>query len=128
MIEIPLWKQRCTEKLCQMVNMKTISSFGLACLSLLLIGISCKKQENNLVDVYLTGYDIRFCSCCGGVMINFDGDSTPYKGNFKLIDNVNDLDLGPNQAFPVHVKVSWKGTANSCSSPQHIIITKMIKL
>lgn len=56
----------------------------------------------------ITGYDTRSCPCCGGLMINFNGETEPYKGAFYLIQN-NPAEFGVDSAthFPLYVRVEW---------------------
>ena len=86
---------------------------------------SCKKQTPYMNDAIITGFDMRACICCGGLMITFNGEKRPYTGEFKLIDNEADLGQEYKEKFPVHVKVDWKDdTTNIC---QHIIITRIAR-
>ena len=74
-------------------------------------------------DAIITGSDARTCVCCGGLMITFNGETRPYTGDFKLIENGVDLGITEKDTFPVYVKVDWKvDTTNSCN---HIIITRI---
>jgi hypothetical protein len=88
----------------------------------LLVINSCKKETTSGYNAILTGFDLRMCECCGGLMINFNEETKPYTGNFKLIDNAADLGISENDKFPIYAKVEWKpDTTNACN---HIIITK----
>lgn len=72
---------------------------------------SCHKdlKETPYKDeAVITGWDVRACACCGGLMINFSGEPQPYKGDFKLIENSTELGITANDVFPIHVKVDWK--------------------
>lgn len=76
-------------------------------------------------NAIITGFDMRACACCGGLMITFNGEKTPYTGDFKLIGNETDLGQQYKENFPVYVKVDWKNdTTNIC---QHIIITRIAR-
>ena len=74
----------------------------------------CKKQET-YEDAVITGYDVRDCVCCGGLMINFNNDTIPYSGTFYLI---NELPASPvidnNTKFPLYVRVTWKFNNKVC--------------
>jgi hypothetical protein len=93
---------------------------------LFFINSSCKKEVAFMNDAIITGSDARTCICCGGLMITFDGESRPYSGDFKLIDNpAVDLGIKEKDTFPIYVKVDWKvDTTNVC---HHIIITKIAR-
>jgi len=58
-----------------------------------------------MTDAIITGYDIRACSCCGGLMMTFDGTTQPYQGNFKLIADVTGFNIKENDSFPIYVSV-----------------------
>lgn len=75
---------------------------------------SCSK-ESQTSDAILTGFDARTCICCGGLMIAFNGETQPYKGEFKLIDNTSEMGIGFNEPFPINVKVDWVSVPNKCS-------------
>ncbi len=86
---------------------------------------SCKKEPPYMSNAIITGPDVRVCICCGGLMITFNGETKPYSGDFKLVDNVSDLKLTDKDTFPLYVKVDWKADAtNVC---EHIIITRMAR-
>jgi hypothetical protein len=83
---------------------------------------SCQKRIAPDYKAIITGFDSRKCICCGGLMINFNGETKPYTGDFKLIDNAADLGISENDKFPIYARVKWKpDTTNVCN---HIIITK----
>ena len=76
-------------------------------------------------NAIITGYDMRACVCCGGLMITFNGETRPYTGEFRLIENSGDLGITDRDKFPLFVKVNWKpDTTNICN---HIIITKFAR-
>lgn len=74
-------------------------------------------------DGIITGADARMCVCCGGLMITFNGETRPYVGDYKHIENSADLGITEKDTFPVYVKVDWKvDTKNACKP---IIITRL---
>jgi hypothetical protein len=95
----------------------TFSLFNNSCQK----GIASEEIASDYNGI-ITGSDARKCVCCGGLMINFDGETQPYTGDFKLIDNAADLGISESDKFPIYAKVQWKpDTTNVCN---HIIITK----
>jgi len=92
-----------------------------------ILGNSCNKELSPDYNAIITGFDLRKCACCGGLMITFNGETTPNAGDFKLIsNNPADLGISANDKFPMHVYVEWKpGTSDYCD---HIIITKFEKI
>lgn len=62
----------------------------------------------NLDKGVITGYDLRFCPCCGGVFIEIQNDTFRY---YTVPDTTfqftaNDL--------PLNVLVDWSPQANQC--------------
>ena len=98
--------------------------FAIIFAGFILTTTSCRKNGNNMTEAIVTGYDGRMCACCGGLMITFDGQSRPYSGDFKLIDNSADLGFSINEPFPVYVKVSWTEVPNKCNG-NYIKVTKL---
>ena len=76
-------------------------------------------------DAIITGPDARACICCGGLMITFNGETRPYTGDFRLIENSGDIGITDKDKFPIYVKVDWKeDTTNVCN---HIFITRIAR-
>ena len=91
-----------------------------------LLYTSCKKEQPYMSNVIITGSDARMCVCCGGLIINFDGETKPYTGDFKLIENSVTLGITEKDTFPIYVKVDWKvDTIKACDG---IIITRFKRL
>jgi hypothetical protein len=74
--------------------------FSIAIILAILFFTNCKKEMHTGYDAIITGSDMRMCICCGGLMINFDGETQPYAGDFKLIANPEDLGITENDKFP----------------------------
>jgi hypothetical protein len=73
--------------------------------SLLIFG--CRKDPS-LKSAVITGYDLRVCVCCGGLMLNFNGETEPYKGDFYLVDNKpSELGITETTKFPVYIDVAY---------------------
>jgi len=85
---------------------------------------SCKKDDKYMSDAIITGYDGRMCMCCGGLMITFNGETEPYKGDFKLIDNSTEIGIRTNETFPVYVKVDWTPISDKCFG-NYIKVTRL---
>jgi hypothetical protein len=85
---------------------------------------SCEKSDNYMADAIITGVDMRACACCGGFMITFDGETHPYTGDYKLVDNNADLGVTSTDTFPIYVKVDWQPIPDKCSG-NYIKITRI---
>jgi hypothetical protein len=98
--------------------MKPKSLFWLYLLLLFSLTISaCKKQAGFMNNAVITGFDSRMCPCCGGLMINFIGETQPYKGEFYLITNdPPELGISNNSVFPIRIKVDWTQNGVGCTS------------
>ncbi|GAA4751181.1 hypothetical protein [Flavisolibacter ginsenosidimutans] len=82
-----------------------------AVIFLSLFGASCEKTASSsasLKDAVITGFDQRACPCCGGLMINFSGETQPYTGTFYLVDNdPAEFKISTASAFPIAVRVQY---------------------
>ena len=93
---------------------------------------TCNKsvQNNDTINSsegFITGFDERLCPCCGGFMINFEGETRPYTGDFYLIDNdISSYGISTSSAFPIKVMAEWKAL-NKCNG-KYIQINKLTKL
>jgi hypothetical protein len=84
---------------------------------LLFFLLSCKKEEAFMNKGVITGFDVRDCPCCGGLMINFKGEQQSYTGEFYLIENdPSELGIDGNATFPINVKVDWTQEGTGCTS------------
>lgn len=95
-------------------------------LATLFLNISCSNpDEPSMDDGVITGYDLRECACCGGLMINFLNETQSYKGEYYLISNVPaDLGISDTAKFPLFVRVNWKKDSISCINNK-VTITKI---
>jgi hypothetical protein len=87
---------------------------------------SCSNNDLGRAAV-ITGFDARKCACCCGLMINFEGNTLPYTGDFYLIDNSGDLGLPNNATFPIYATVSYTLLSNTCNKHIHINSFRRIK-
>lgn len=93
--------------------------------------ISCRKsaKDENVVHAVITGYDPRMCACCGGLMINFDGQTDPgFSTDYYLIKNdPASLGITANTIFPVHANVTWTlETPAGCGSKGFVRIGSIV--
>ena len=67
----------------------------------------------------ITGWDPRYCACCGGLKIIIQ-NSTP-AGEFYLIQNSSDLGIDMNATFPINAIVTYTMLPNTCGG-KHVFI------
>ena len=94
----------------------------------LLMFICCQKTTNTdvLTDAIITGFDLRDCICCGGLMVSFVNNPIPYSGEFYLVNDLpKDSGIDNNTKFPLYVKISWKDNSNVCGGTKFIDILKL---
>jgi hypothetical protein len=94
----------------------------------LLMSISCQKSadKDTISDAIITGYDIRACVCCGGLMVNFTNDPKPYSGVFNLVNELPvNSGIDNNTKFPVYVKITWKYSTKQCGSTKFMDVLKI---
>ena len=87
--------------------MNQFTSLIIVCATLSISNLSCEKEGKPDKGI-ITGFDNRMCPCCGGLLINFKGETQSYVGEFYLIKNTpEELGINPDTKFPLHVKVRW---------------------
>ena len=86
--------------------MKRVTPLIIICTVLGFLNLSCER-EGDMDKGIITGFDNRTCPCCGGLLINFKGETQSYVGEFYLIQNSSELGIGQDARFPMHVKVRW---------------------
>lgn len=111
--------------------------FSKLCLLLLaaisLLGVSCKHKplpvcKEGYTKAIITGYDMRKCACCGGLMLTFSNDPKPYSSDFVLIDGMpNGSGIGENTVFPLNVCVKYEKQESSCGMIKIRVIELIIK-
>jgi hypothetical protein len=94
--------------------------------SLLLLLLSSCSKEKYMANAIITGYDMRMCACCGGLMLTFSNDPTPLQSDFFLVVNEDvSLDINANTQFPVYIKLDYE-LVNLCA--QEVKILRFKKL
>lgn len=79
--------------------------------------MSCNKEKAFMNNGVITGFDSRTCPCCGGLMINFIGETQSYKEPFYLItNNPSELGINNSSTFPIYIKVDWTQEGVGCAS------------
>jgi len=107
--------------------MKTYLKIATLFVIVSLFSVGCKKHDcqqpkSDLVDAIITGNDLRACACCGGLMITFTTNPTPYAGKFYDIDQMPaNTGINENSTFPVNVRVKYN-TTTSCGDHVNILI------
>ncbi|WP_298238419.1 hypothetical protein [uncultured Algibacter sp.] len=61
----------------------------------------------------ISGFDMTLCACCGGWIIDIDGQE-PDKRFSELPENSN-IDL-QNSTFPLSVKLNWSESNEYCNN------------
>ena len=67
-------------------------------------------MKNYKSEGIITGYDVRFCACCGGYFIEIEDDVYNFVGEFP---NQGNLDL---ENLPLKVKLNWELKPEGCDS------------
>jgi hypothetical protein len=103
---------------------KSLLLFAALALSL----TACKKDEPYMTDAVLTGYDLRNCACCGGLLLNMGNAVLKYSSEYYFVDQYPaSFVIDSTTIFPVYVRISWKYTTDPpCGdTAHHITITSM---
>jgi len=92
-----------------------------------LTNLGCKKGKTYMNTAVITGFDLRTCACCGGLLLNFNGDTHSYEGNYFLVSNTpSQLGITDSTTFPVYMQVDWVKDTLACLS-NTITITRFVK-
>jgi hypothetical protein len=109
------------------ITQKTKASILTVVIALLIISACTKSvppQVHYMNNAVITGYDLRLCACCGGLLINFDSVTHSYQGPFYDCDNTPaSLGIDSTTVFPVYLKVNWHLDSSVCGGNNHILIT-----
>ena len=80
--------------------------------------LSCQENALPLVDTgVVTGWDGRFCGCCGGLFVEIGNDK------WRIID-APDKVLKPFQGrddFPITVKLIWERVKDPCIGDEILV-------
>jgi len=82
------------------------------------LAAGCKKSsDTRMTDAVITGYDYRKCSCCGGLMINFNNDPQPYHSSFYQVRQLPaNAGISEQTTFPLYVRVVWQPAEGGCGN------------
>jgi hypothetical protein len=117
-----------------MTVMKTLHRVFIAILSIVLItAVSCSKSSGkddngNAVHAIFTGYDMRMCACCGGLMVNFEGKTEPaFSPEYYQVKNTPEsIGIASTATFPVHADVTYVVEAEpGCGTKGFVTITSI---
>lgn len=68
-----------------------------------------------------------FAIVCGGLVINFEGDTAFDSNNYYLIINrPEEFGITFDSQFPIYVKVNWEKVPNGCLG-REIKINKLVR-
>jgi hypothetical protein len=109
------------------LKIKKTSLFIIEIISLLILTCCQKSVDNNVMkDAIITGYDIRLCPCCGGLMVTFNNNPIPYSGEFYLVNDLpNKSGIDNNTKFPLYVRITWRYNIKICGGTKFIDILEL---
>ena len=83
---------------------------------------NCQNPKSSLTEAIITGNDLRNCACCGGLMITFSNNATPYSEKFYDIDLLpSNSGINESSAFPIYVRVKYETPTTSCGGHVNIL-------
>ncbi|HAS41795.1 MAG TPA: hypothetical protein DCS93_15050 [Microscillaceae bacterium] len=65
----------------------------------------------------ITGFDARRCLCCGGFMVTFNDNPTPYEADYyqwRIPHNGPNFGVSHSSSFPLKVKINYQLKASDC--------------
>jgi hypothetical protein len=101
--------------------MKAITFVGaLMVLAFAIMGACCKPKpvsscKEGYTKAIITGYDMRKCACCGGLMITFSNDDKPYSSDFVLVNSLpTGTTINESSKFPMSVCIKYEKLESPC--------------
>jgi hypothetical protein len=92
---------------------KLVQAFAMATICFTIV--ACKKEKNTTSKAVITGFDKRLCACCGGLVINFEGDTSFNSSNYYLVINKpEEFGIAYDSQFPIYVNVDWEKISDGC--------------
>ena len=104
--------------------MKTIFAIIVTLILLVLLTTCDKNKESTYMgEGVITGFDLRDCPCCGGLLINLNSSSTElYSDSTYQIDHVpGNFFIDANTVFPVYIRLDYARTSALCGKTIDII-------
>jgi hypothetical protein len=84
--------------------------------------LACDGNDNNQFSHgKIVGYDLTLCACCGGYVIEIDGET--YRFFDEDIQGTNPLDAW-TMNYPVYVLIEWSPKTGACD--QRINVQKVM--
>lgn len=93
--------------------MKTIKLILILCISVISL-LSCEKESSENTpetNAIIQGYDLSLCACCGGWIINIEGNED--RDRFSQLPANSGIDLDKAE-FPLSVKIEWSESDAFC--------------
>jgi hypothetical protein len=70
--------------------------------------VSCNKHDDHyMASGTITGYDLRQCACCGGLMIEIDGLPADNGQNLARIANDAQLGFSYSDTYPKRIRFDY---------------------
>lgn len=97
--------------------MKTTFVISISLIFLVLCTTCNKKEDSGYMgEGVITGFDVRDCACCGGLLINLNSSSTElYSDSTYQIDHVpGNFYINAYTGFPVFIRLDYERTNALC--------------
>jgi hypothetical protein len=85
--------------------------------------LACEKNKEYMGEGVITGFDVRDCACCGGLLINLNSSSIElYSDSTYQIDDVpQDFDIDNESDFPIFIKLDYSRNGKKCGKTIDIL-------
>jgi len=94
---------------------------------IIVVALSCSKEECVYTPATILGYDLRLCACCGGLMVDLGDDNT--NDVYQWYQKNDDLGVTYEDIFPLNVKIKYHHLVQTCiASKGEIEITGLEKV
>ncbi|MDP1726864.1 MAG: hypothetical protein Q8M15_08770 [Bacteroidota bacterium] len=112
--------------------MKTTTTLLKFAVLFVIVFSSCRKRDPEIfkmTDAVITGYDLRKCMCCGGLLINFENNPEQYSGTYYLIDEMpSNSGINESTKFPLYVKVQYSIDKEKCGGNMNFVDIQKIRI
>jgi len=96
----------------------------------LILLTSCNSDDDNSTEqefestALISGFDMTLCACCGGWIIDIDGEES--ENRFSELPQNSDIDLETAE-FPISVNLNWTESNEYCGQGITIEFLELIE-
>lgn len=81
----------------------------------LILYVSCESDDKGEAEfestAIISGFDLALCACCGGYIINIEGEES--ENRFSELPQNSDINL-ESVTFPISINLNWTESEEYC--------------